>query len=192
MNTHDGKAPDNKSKAVAHNFLKKQEGVEAASEFVDNRPEAIAQRKLQVMANEGKNNAIQKKANNAINGVIQLAVDIPQVWIDERFGEQGLERDGDFVWMDGGENQSRQLSHVHLFSVTKEKITGQLTIRNAQADNGGIAFDSATIGRDLIVAEVLVKFGAGIPGQQHRADVTDGLKGLIDALLSVWERWSNE
>ncbi|MEO5643030.1 MAG: hypothetical protein ABIQ40_15295 [Bacteroidia bacterium] len=192
MNNHIGKTPETKSKAAANNFLEKQDRKEVAFEFADNRLETIAQRKLQSSVNEVQSTAIQNSTGHSTDGIIQLAVDIPQVWIDERFGEQGLERDGDFVWMDGGEHQSRNLSHIHLFSITKGKITGQLTIRNAQADNGGIAFDSVTIGRDSIVAEVINKFGADAPGQEHRKEVVDALKGLIDALINVWQRWKIE
>jgi len=52
MNTHTGKTQENTSKAVANN-LKKQQVSGEAFQFVDNRMETIAQRKLQAVMNDG-------------------------------------------------------------------------------------------------------------------------------------------
>jgi hypothetical protein len=49
MNTHADKTPENKSQAIANDFSKKQRGRESPFKFVDNRPEAVAQRKLHEM-----------------------------------------------------------------------------------------------------------------------------------------------
>jgi hypothetical protein len=51
MNTHADKTQENKSQAVANSLPKQQSNGEPAFHFVDNRPEAIAQKKLQEMAN---------------------------------------------------------------------------------------------------------------------------------------------
>ena len=51
MKTYDDKAHDNKSNAVKRSLSKKQGKSNSASQFVDNRPEGIAERKLQEMAN---------------------------------------------------------------------------------------------------------------------------------------------
>lgn len=51
MNTHADKLLENKSQSVANVVSQKQNGGESTFQFLDNRPEAIAQRKLQEMAN---------------------------------------------------------------------------------------------------------------------------------------------
>jgi hypothetical protein len=51
MNTHADKTQENKSQAVANSLPKQQSNGEPAFHFVNNRPEAIAQKKLQEIAN---------------------------------------------------------------------------------------------------------------------------------------------
>jgi hypothetical protein len=51
MHTHADKTQENKSQSVANAISQKQSGGESTFQFVDNRPETIAQRKLQEMAN---------------------------------------------------------------------------------------------------------------------------------------------
>jgi hypothetical protein len=51
MNTHADKTQENKSQSVANKVSPKQSGGESTFQFVDNRPEAVAKRKLQDMAN---------------------------------------------------------------------------------------------------------------------------------------------
>jgi hypothetical protein len=51
MNTHADKTQENKSQSVSAAGSQIQSSVESAFQFIDNRPEAIAQRKLQEMAN---------------------------------------------------------------------------------------------------------------------------------------------
>lgn len=51
MNTHADKTQENKSQSMANAVSQKQSSSESTVQFVDNRPEAIAQRKLQEMAN---------------------------------------------------------------------------------------------------------------------------------------------
>jgi len=51
MNTHVEKTKENKRQSVANAVTQKQGGGEPTFQFVDNRPEAITQRKLQEMAN---------------------------------------------------------------------------------------------------------------------------------------------
>ena len=64
MNTHADKTQDNKSQSVANEVTQKQTSGESTFQFMDNRPEAIVQRKQQEMAN---NSPQTKKA-------IQLAI----------------------------------------------------------------------------------------------------------------------
>jgi hypothetical protein len=51
MNNHADKTQENKSRSVANEASQKLSSCESAFQFVDNRPEAIALRKLQEMAN---------------------------------------------------------------------------------------------------------------------------------------------
>ncbi len=51
MNTHADKTQENKSQSVANAVSRKQNNGVSTFQFVDNRPETIAQRKLQEMAN---------------------------------------------------------------------------------------------------------------------------------------------
>ena len=51
MNTHADKTQENKSQSVSNGKSHMQSGGESTFQFVDNRPEAIALRKLQEMAN---------------------------------------------------------------------------------------------------------------------------------------------
>jgi len=68
MNTHADKTKENKSQSVANAFSQKSSG-ESTFQFVDNRPEAVAQRKLQEMANNSpqamRMRAFQEMANNS-------------------------------------------------------------------------------------------------------------------------------
>jgi len=51
MHTHADKTQENKNQSVANTVSQKQGGSRSSLQFVDNRPEAIMQRKLQEMAN---------------------------------------------------------------------------------------------------------------------------------------------
>lgn len=69
MNTHADKTQENKSQSVANAVSQKQGGGESTFQFVDNRPEAIAQRKLQEMAKNSPQvkqlRTFQAMANNS-------------------------------------------------------------------------------------------------------------------------------
>ncbi len=69
MNTHVDKIQKNKSQAVANNLPKLQSNGESTFQFLDNTPEAIAQRKLQESINNSPRvkqlKAYQKLANNS-------------------------------------------------------------------------------------------------------------------------------
>lgn len=65
MNTHAEKKQDNKSQSVANALSQKRSGGKSTFQFVDNRPEAIAQRQLQEMANNSPR-AMQLKAMQAM------------------------------------------------------------------------------------------------------------------------------
>lgn len=69
MNTHADKSQENKSQSVSNGESQMQTGGEATFEFEDNRPEAIAQSKIQEMANNSPQvshlMAFQDMANNS-------------------------------------------------------------------------------------------------------------------------------
>ncbi len=64
MNTHAGKTQENKSQSIAIEVSQKRSSSESTFQLKDNRSEAIAQRKLQEMAN----NSLQAKKNSSIAG----------------------------------------------------------------------------------------------------------------------------
>lgn len=68
MNTHADKTQENKNQSVANEVSQKQSGGKSTFQFIDNRPEAIAQKKLQEMANNSSQvkplRAFQEIANN--------------------------------------------------------------------------------------------------------------------------------
>jgi hypothetical protein len=67
MNTHVDKTQENKSQSVANSVVQKQSGNGSAFQFIDNRPEAVTQRKLQDMAHNHsaqQQHPFQKKENN--------------------------------------------------------------------------------------------------------------------------------
>ena len=69
MNTHADETQENKSQTVTAEASQMQSGGESTFQFVDNRPEAVAQRKLQEMANNSTQvkqlRAFQDMANNS-------------------------------------------------------------------------------------------------------------------------------
>jgi hypothetical protein len=69
MNTHAAKTQENKSQSVSAVDSQMQSGGESTFQFVDNRPEAIAQRKMQEMVNNSSQvsqlRAFQNMANNS-------------------------------------------------------------------------------------------------------------------------------
>lgn len=89
MNTHADKTQESKSQSVANAFSKKSNRVSPFFPFADNRPEAIAQRKLQEMANNSPHvsqlRTFQEMADNSPLsvsrlpkgfGVLQRAIDV--------------------------------------------------------------------------------------------------------------------
>lgn len=75
MNNHADKTQENKSRSVANEASQKLSSCESAFQFVDNRPEAIALRKLQEMANNSHQarrlRAFQEMANYSPQALIQ-------------------------------------------------------------------------------------------------------------------------
>ena len=73
MNTHADKSQENKSQSVANAVSQKSSSGESTFQFLDNRPEAVAQRKLQEMANNSiqamQLKAFQEMVNNSSRAV---------------------------------------------------------------------------------------------------------------------------
>lgn len=71
MNTHADKTQENKSRAVANSLPKLQSNSESTFQFMDNRPETIAQLKLQEAINNSPRvkqlKAYQEMANNSLS-----------------------------------------------------------------------------------------------------------------------------
>jgi hypothetical protein len=69
MDTHADKTQEDKSQSISSNHSQIQSGGESTFQFVDKRPEAVAQRKLQEMANNSPQvsqlRAFQEMANNS-------------------------------------------------------------------------------------------------------------------------------
>jgi hypothetical protein len=70
MNTHADKTQENKSQSVSNGESQMQGGGESTFQFVDNRPEAVTQRKLQEMAN----NSPQVKQLRALQEIADKGV----------------------------------------------------------------------------------------------------------------------
>ncbi len=69
VNTYADKKDKNKSQSIANEPSQKQSSGESTSQFVDNRPEAVAQRRLQAMMN----NSLQAAQLKALQGIVQNA-----------------------------------------------------------------------------------------------------------------------
>ena len=97
MNTHVDKTQENKSQSVSNAVSQKQGGGESTFQFVDNRPETIAQRKLKEMTNNSPQvsqlKAFQEMANNGSqnNHATQFYEPIAQLRIN-RNREQLIQR----------------------------------------------------------------------------------------------------
>ncbi|MDX2508987.1 MAG: hypothetical protein QNK28_05475 [Desulfobacterales bacterium] len=84
MNTHADKTQENKSQSVAEGLFKKQSSGESTFQFVDNRPEAVAQRKLQEMANNSPQ-AMQLRAFQEMANDNPKAMPSAQLQSDNKF-----------------------------------------------------------------------------------------------------------
>ncbi|MCX2493009.1 hypothetical protein OQX63_05970 [Pedobacter sp. PF22-3] len=103
MDTHADKTQENKSQSVASTIAQKQKNVESTFQFVDNRPEAIAQKKLQEMANNHPRvmqlRTIQKMANNNKTQVKQFVDVIQRVAIKiEGYDGELDTKNPDSIW----------------------------------------------------------------------------------------------
>ncbi len=68
MHTHADKTQENKNQSVSNVESNKQSSAEPILQFIDNRPEALAQRKLQEMAND----SLQAKQTAQLNAIADI------------------------------------------------------------------------------------------------------------------------
>jgi len=72
MNTHVDKANENKSQSSAKSVSQNQSNGESTYQFIDNRPQAIPQKDLQMMANNSTQVTQLKILQNMVNSSTQL------------------------------------------------------------------------------------------------------------------------
>jgi hypothetical protein len=93
MNTHADKTQENKSRSVSATGSQMQSGGKSTFQFVDNRPEAIAQRKLQEMANNSPQvsqlRAFQKMLNPQNDGALNSTHAIQLYRTSRQAGQDG-------------------------------------------------------------------------------------------------------
>ncbi len=125
MQTHADKNQENQSRAIANTVSQNKSNSKSTFEFVDNRPETIAQRKLQVMANNSPQvnqlRAFQEMSNESYKEnisignerIIQKATydDIDTMWETEFKNETWLETDDVDLWANYDE-ATEQLPYV--------------------------------------------------------------------------------
>lgn len=93
MSSHADKTRENKSQSVANEVARKQSGEKSTFQFVDNRPEAIAQRELQEMADSSPQamsmQAVQQMADNSTQSQKQA---LAYTWDTDIHVEPGQEK----------------------------------------------------------------------------------------------------
>jgi len=87
MNTHAAKIPKNQSQSAANAVSQKQSGGESTFQFVDNRPEAVAQRHLQEMANNSPHVKQLRAFQGMANSSPQAKQGIPIQSMDDNYSD---------------------------------------------------------------------------------------------------------
>jgi len=137
---------------------------------------------VQRMPKKAKSAAAAAESDSDDEGVT-----VKSRFIEDLCSDSGYTSEGDFIWLDGGSSQSKKLSHIHLFSVSDSAITGQMTIRNKEADSGGPQFNSAMITDDALRGALLEKFPRDA-ARQTRDDLFEAFKDLVKACIDFWTR----
>jgi len=127
MNTLADKTPDNKSRSIANSFPGQQSNVSSAFRFLDNRSEAVAQRKVQQMANSSPRvmqlRAFQEMANS---DVIQRKITVGILKYDRAQAETRLKSIQGFAWNDNHRETLAALDTANKKFVTIEELTAFL------------------------------------------------------------------
>ncbi len=97
MNTYADKKQENKSQSVANTVAQKRSGDESLFQFVDNRPEAFAQRKLQEMSTNSPREIAQRKKIDSLFGPTSEGTAAQRREFDDLLsrGKQGKLKDGE-------------------------------------------------------------------------------------------------
>jgi hypothetical protein len=122
MNTHAAKKQENKSQSVGNKNIQKQSGGESTFLFVDNRPEAIAQRKLQAIAN----NSPQVKQAAQLQTTADSSLQVQHLQSIQRIADRG--HSIQMKWVDNGGELAwdQRVDGVQWFYI---KETGQMYYR---------------------------------------------------------------
>jgi hypothetical protein len=117
MNIHSDKSPESKSKAISNNLAQSTNGNASTFQFVDNRPEAVVQRKIQEMANANASlNVYQRNASNVIQRDQVDSVALNQD--DEQAGLWNINQDGLHVLIEHfGESWDVELHPLHQLQI---------------------------------------------------------------------------
>ncbi|MCK5229979.1 MAG: hypothetical protein KAR13_06920 [Desulfobulbaceae bacterium] len=101
MNTHADKKQENKSQSVANTVAQKRSGDQSMFHFVDNRPEAVAQRKLQEMVTLSPREIAQRKKFDSLFGPTSEGAPAQRRKFDDLLsrGKQGKLKDGEVELM---------------------------------------------------------------------------------------------
>jgi hypothetical protein len=187
MNTHADKTQENKSQSVANAVTQRQQDNASTFQFVDNRPEAVAQRKLQEMAN----NSPKTKQ------VAQL-----QAMVDNRHAQQHpiQKKENNTGLLDNLKTGMVNLSGVTQLNGDEdgESLKKGPGLLDATGAGLGILGAKAYFGftRTLIEnnPKPLMKFGGGIGAQQvggnfstifSMASLGDSFKGFLKADVAL-------
>jgi hypothetical protein len=165
MNTHADKSQEHKSQSVSNTESQMQRGGEATFQFVDNRPEAVAQRKLQEMANNSARviqlKAFQYMANNSQQSkqVAQLAtIEEAQTFSDMMQPNETL-----------GVSKDEVLEETQILDV--EDLESQV---NQLMKNAAIAKDDFIVMMNRVIEKSGDKAKNGDPGFGHANKATQG------------------
>jgi hypothetical protein len=124
MNTHADKTQENKSQSVSNDESQMQRGGESTFQFIDNRPEAVAQRKLQEMANNSTQvkqlRAIQDMANNSVQANVTQFVENGNLvnFMTVSMGTAGSALNHTFTW-ESSTGSLQDLNHIKTRELVK-------------------------------------------------------------------------
>lgn len=166
MNTHINKAQENKNQLVPNIVSQKQNGSKSTFQFVENRPEAIAQRKLQEMANSSPQvKHLRDLKNMATNSPQDKQATQPQVNAPNVLQKKGGNKAADYKY--GKLNSD---THVHAFN----KEGGHVKLL-------GNVFKYGTKGNQMAEAETFFRENEEALKQKCNPDDYNGLWKWIQA-----------
>jgi len=178
MNAHADKTQENKRQSVANTVSQKQRNGESTFQFVDNRPEKVAQRKLQEMVNNHtvqQKHHIKKKDNLKPVEVIQRNLrDYSQLFSSYR--EENLRVAED--------------ANCHGYTMGKDKATPQELIEFYKTNQDKkiiIGLKDGQIGHSAIYREgrIYQKFIDSKPFSLEPSEALSFLKGKYESVIHL-------